>query len=111
MPLLAVGRHPGFDAKTGKLAWAWDVEHPEWNGYPPAGQTWTKGTPNSWMSSSADEKLGLVYLPMGNFAADYISTGRPAALEPGVELDRRARRHHRQAALGVPDGEEGRVGL
>ena len=40
------------------------------------GQTWTKGTPNSWMSSSADEKLGLVYLPMGNVAADYISTGR-----------------------------------
>ena len=67
----------GFDAVTGKLAWAWDVEHPEWNGYPPPGQTWTKATPNSWMSSSADEKLGLVYLPMGNFAADYISTGRP----------------------------------
>jgi quinoprotein glucose dehydrogenase len=66
----------GFDAKTGKLAWAWDVEHPEWTGYPPPGQTWTKGTPNSWMSSSADEKLGLVYLPMGNVAADYISTGR-----------------------------------
>jgi quinoprotein glucose dehydrogenase len=67
----------GFDARTGKLAWAWDVEHPEWNGYPPPGQTWTKATPNSWMSSSADEKLGLAYLPMGNFAADYISTGRP----------------------------------
>ncbi|MEO8454878.1 MAG: membrane-bound PQQ-dependent dehydrogenase, glucose/quinate/shikimate family [Sphingomicrobium sp.] len=66
----------GFDAKTGKLAWAWDVEHPEWNGYPPPGQTWTKGTPNSWMSSSGDEKLGLAYLPMGNVAADYISTGR-----------------------------------
>ncbi len=67
----------GFDARTGKLAWAWDVEHPEWSGYPPAGQTWTKATPNSWMSSAGDEKLGLVYLPMGNFAADYISTGRP----------------------------------
>ena len=67
----------GFDAKTGKLAWAWDVEHPEWNGYPPAGQTWAKATPNSWMSSSADEKLGFAFLPMGNYAADYISTGRP----------------------------------
>ncbi|HET8749807.1 MAG TPA: PQQ-binding-like beta-propeller repeat protein, partial [Sphingomicrobium sp.] len=67
----------GFDAKTGKLAWAWDVEHPDWNGYPPAGQTWAKATPNSWMSSSGDEKLGLVYLPMGNYAADYISSGRP----------------------------------
>ena len=66
----------GFDARTGKLAWAWDMMHPDWHGYPPAGQTWAKGTPNSWMSSAADEKLGLVYLPMGNVAADYISTGR-----------------------------------
>jgi len=65
-----------FDAKTGKLAWAWDMMHPDWHGYPPAGQTWARGTPNSWMSSAADEKLGLVYLPMGNVAADYISTGR-----------------------------------
>ena len=67
----------GFDAKTGKLAWAWDMMHPDWHGYPPAGQTWALGTPNSWMSSTGDEQLGLVYVPMGNMAADYISTGRP----------------------------------
>lgn len=67
----------GFDAKTGKLAWAWDMMHPDWNGYPPAGQSWARGTPNSWTSSTGDEKLGLVYVPMGNMAADYISSGRP----------------------------------
>ncbi len=66
----------GFDAKTGKLAWAWDMMHPDWNGYPPAGQTWARGTPNSWTTSAGDEKLGLVYVPTGNVADDYISTGR-----------------------------------
>ena len=69
----------GFDAKTGKLAWAWDMQHPDWNGYPPNGQTWTRGTPNSWSISSGDEKLGLVFVPTGNVADDYISTGRTPA--------------------------------
>ena len=66
----------GFDAKTGKLAWAWDMQHPEWHGYPPPGQTWFRGSPNSWTTSSGDEKLGLVYVPTGNVADDYVSAGR-----------------------------------
>ena len=66
----------GFDARTGKLAWAWDMQHPDWNGYPPKGQEWARGTPNMWTGSAGDEKLGLVYVPLGNVAADYISTGR-----------------------------------
>ncbi len=66
----------GFDARTGKLAWAWDMQHPDWNGYPPKGQTWARGTPNSWSINAGDEKLGLVYVPTGNVADDYVSTGR-----------------------------------
>ncbi|HVU30610.1 MAG TPA: membrane-bound PQQ-dependent dehydrogenase, glucose/quinate/shikimate family [Sphingomicrobium sp.] len=66
----------GFDARTGKLAWAWDMQHPDWNGYPPKGQTWMRGTPNSWSISSGDEKLGLVFVPTGNVADDYYSSGR-----------------------------------
>ncbi|HWK35390.1 membrane-bound PQQ-dependent dehydrogenase, glucose/quinate/shikimate family [Sphingomonas sp.] len=66
----------GFDAVTGKLRWAWDMMHPEWTGYPPAGQTWARGTPNVWTSTSGDEQLGLVYLPMGNAAVDYWSSKR-----------------------------------
>lgn len=69
----------GFDAVTGKLRWAWDMAHPEWNGYPPAGQSWTRGTPNMWTGSSGDEALGLVFLPMGNAANDYLSGHRTAA--------------------------------
>jgi quinoprotein glucose dehydrogenase len=66
----------GFDARTGKLAWAWDMQHPDWSGYPPKGQIWMRGTPNSWSISSGDEKLGLVFVPTGNVADDYNSTGR-----------------------------------
>ena len=66
----------GFDAVTGKLRWAWDMMHPDWNGAPPAGQEWARGTPNMWTMASGDEQLGLVYLPMGNAAADYYSSLR-----------------------------------
>ncbi len=66
----------GFDAVTGKLRWAWDMMHPDWNGYPPPGQIWARGTPNMWTMTSGDEQLGLVYLPMGNAAADYYSSLR-----------------------------------
>ena len=66
----------GFDAVTGRLRWAWDMMHPDWTGYPPAGQTWGRGTPNMWTIASGDEQLGLVYLPMGNASADYYSASR-----------------------------------
>ncbi|MBH1998117.1 MAG: membrane-bound PQQ-dependent dehydrogenase, glucose/quinate/shikimate family [Sphingomonadaceae bacterium] len=66
----------GFDAVTGKLRFAWDMKHPEWNTYPPEGQQWSRGTPNMWTIASGDEALGLVYLPMGNSTVDYWSTMR-----------------------------------
>lgn len=59
-----------FDAVTGRLSWAFDVGHPERTTVPPAGQSYTPSTPNSWAPLSADETLGLVYLPMGNSTPD-----------------------------------------
>lgn len=77
----------GFDAVTGKLQWAWDMMHPDWDGYPPPGQTWARGTPNMWTIASGDEQLGLVYLPMGNAAADYYSSlRRPAENDYATSL-------------------------
>lgn len=77
----------GFDAVTGKLKWAWDMMHPDWTGYPPPGQTWARGTPNMWTIASGDEQLGLVYLPMGNAAADYYSSlRRPAENDYATSL-------------------------
>ena len=69
----------GFDAVTGELRWAWDMTRPELDGLPPEGETYTRGTPNMWTTATGDEQLGLVYLPMGNSAADYYSSDRSEA--------------------------------
>ena len=66
----------GYDAVTGELRWAWDMGRPATSGRPPDGETYTRGTPNMWTTASGDDALGLVYLPMGNAAADYWSSSR-----------------------------------
>lgn len=66
----------GYDAKTGKLVWAWDMGHPDRTGAPPQGDTYTRGTPNMWTAAAADPELGYVYLPLGNSAVDYYGGNR-----------------------------------
>lgn len=66
----------GFDVVTGELRWAWDMTRPDIASLPPDGQTYTRGTPNMWTTATGDDALGLVYLPMGNSAADYYSSQR-----------------------------------
>ena len=66
----------GYDAETGKFKWAWDVNRPGKKGEPGPGEEYSRGTPNSWTASVGDEKLGLVYIPMGNSAADHYSAMR-----------------------------------
>ncbi|MET4216571.1 quinoprotein glucose dehydrogenase [Bradyrhizobium sp. LB14.3] len=66
----------GYDAQTGALRWAWDMVKPDAGAPPPAGQTYTRGTPNMWTTASGDEELGLVYLPLGVSAVDYWSSSR-----------------------------------
>ncbi len=61
----------GYDAVSGALAWAWDHARPDIQGLPPVGETYTRGTSNVWTISSADEELGLVYLPHGVPSVDY----------------------------------------
>lgn len=63
----------GYDAVTGALRWAWDMKRPDITTIPPAGETYSRGTPNMWTTASGDEALGLVYLPLGNSAVDYWS--------------------------------------
>lgn len=61
----------GYNAVTGELEWAWDMDRPGENGLPPEGEIYTPGTPNMWTIASGDDELGMVYLPMGNSAVDY----------------------------------------
>ncbi|PIO96149.1 membrane-bound PQQ-dependent dehydrogenase, glucose/quinate/shikimate family [Pleomorphomonas carboxyditropha] len=70
------GAIQGYDAVTGALRWAWDMKQPDLTGVPPDGRTYARGTPNMWTAASGDERLGLVYLPLGNSAVDYWSSQR-----------------------------------
>jgi quinoprotein glucose dehydrogenase len=69
----------GYDAVTGVLRFAWDMGQPDITKLPPAGKTYTLGTPNMWSTAVADESLGLIYLPMANPAGDYLSSTRSPA--------------------------------
>jgi quinoprotein glucose dehydrogenase len=69
----------GYDAVTGQLRFAWDVNRPDVTKDPPAGGYYSFGTPNSWTAAVGDEKLGLAYIPMGNSAGDYYTSLRSDA--------------------------------
>lgn len=66
----------GYDAVTGQQRWAWDLGRPGVHTPPPAGQTYTRSTPNVWSILSGDDELGLVYLPTGNPASDFWGADR-----------------------------------
>ncbi|MBU2959783.1 pyrroloquinoline quinone-dependent dehydrogenase [Citreicella sp. C3M06] len=70
----------GYDARSGELAWAWDLAAPdEMRNGPPEGETYTRGTPNMWTTATGDEELGMVYLPLGNSSVDYYGSNRSEA--------------------------------
>ncbi|WP_082483549.1 membrane-bound PQQ-dependent dehydrogenase, glucose/quinate/shikimate family [Rubellimicrobium mesophilum] len=69
----------GYDAVTGELRWAWDMERPDLHGAPPEGEAYSRGTPNSWTTATGDEELGYVYLPLGNSSVDYWGGNRTEA--------------------------------
>jgi quinate dehydrogenase (quinone) len=70
-----------FDPVTGKLQWAWDAGRP--GPYVPLadGEHFTRGTPNAWSVFSADDELGLVFIPTGNATPDYFGAHRTKAAE------------------------------
>jgi len=59
-----------FDVDTGELVWNWDPAKPEDTAPIAPGDTYTPSTPNTWSISSADEALGMVYVPMANKSPD-----------------------------------------
>ena len=67
-----------YDAVTGQFAWAFDAGRPGRHGRPGPGESYTADTPNSWAPISADESLGLVYLPTGNAVPDWYGGRRRA---------------------------------
>ncbi|GHB19289.1 membrane-bound PQQ-dependent dehydrogenase, glucose/quinate/shikimate family [Salinicola rhizosphaerae] len=66
----------GYDVRTGELLWAWDAGRPDQSEPLTGDETYVRGSPNMWTTAVGDSKLGLVYLPMANSAADYWSSSR-----------------------------------
>lgn len=87
----------GWDVETGKFRWAWDVNRPGERGEPAEGQTYSRGTPNSWTTMTADPKLNMVYVPTGNSAGDYYT---------GMRSDNENRVNSSIVALDATTGEE-----
>ena len=50
----------GYDAVTGELRFAWDINQPEVTKLPPDEKPYSLGTPNMWTTVVGDEMLGLV---------------------------------------------------
>ncbi len=70
-----------YDVNTGALVWNWDAGNPEVTTPLPPGANYTPNSPNSWSISSVDEKLGMVYVPLGNQPPDQWGAERSEAVE------------------------------
>ena len=69
-----------WDLRTGKLVWTFHtIPHPGEPGY----ETWPKdnwltaGSPANWGAATIDEQRGLIFLPIGQPAAQYYGGARP----------------------------------
>jgi len=75
------GRAIGYDAKTGKFLWNFDVVpgpgEPGHETWPQDSDVWKYGGGAIWTTPSVDEELGLVYLPTGNAVPQYGGELRP----------------------------------
>ncbi|BBP79140.1 glucose dehydrogenase [Pseudomonas sp. Ost2] len=65
-----------FDVHTGKLVWNWDSGNPDDTTPIAPGKTYTRNSPNMWSMFAVDEKLGMLYLPMGNQTPDQFGGAR-----------------------------------
>ena len=69
-----------YDARTGALAWAWDLAPPGFDRDRPdwvSDEGYALGTPNVWAPFSVDEERGLVFAPTGNPSPDYYRGDHP----------------------------------
>ncbi len=67
------GAIQAYDPRTGQLKWMWDPMPRQRTDQLEAstGRPAHYGTPNAWAPMSADESLGLVFVPTGSAAPDY----------------------------------------
>jgi quinoprotein glucose dehydrogenase len=65
-----------YDVRTGQIVWKFDAQKPNETAPLAPGQTYEANSPVAWTTFSADEALGLVYVPFGNKSPDQFGMGR-----------------------------------
>lgn len=70
-----------YDVRSGRLVWNFDPGNPQATEPLPSGESYVRSTPNSWTIATADEALGLVYIPTGNQTPDQWGVPRTAEAE------------------------------
>ena len=70
-----------YDVRSGELVWNFDPGRPDATEPLPAGETYVRSTPNSWTIATADETLGLVFIPTGNQTPDQWAVPRTPEAE------------------------------
>ncbi|MYM00190.1 membrane-bound PQQ-dependent dehydrogenase, glucose/quinate/shikimate family [Novosphingobium sp. FGD1] len=70
-----------YDVKSGKLVWAFDASRPNETTPPADGKDFAPSTPNMWSTPAFDDKLGMIYLPLGGGSDDFWSENRSKATE------------------------------
>jgi len=65
-----------YDVRTGKIVWKFDAGKPDETAPLAAGETYEANSPTAWTTFSADEALGLVYVPFGNKSPDQFGMNR-----------------------------------
>lgn len=70
-----------YDAVSGELVWNFDPGNPDDTSPIARGEFYSPNAPNAWSVLSADEELGLVYVPMGNVPPDQYGVNRSTTTE------------------------------
>lgn len=65
-----------YDVRTGRLVWKFDAGRPNETAPLRPGETYQANSPTAWATLSADEALGLVYVPFGNKSPDQFGMER-----------------------------------
>lgn len=74
-----------FDVRTGAIVWKFDAGKPDATAPLQPGALYEPNSAVAWTQFSADEALGLVYVPFGNRAPDQVGVSRSKADEALVD--------------------------
>ena len=104
----------GYDARTGKLRWAWDpipkqADEPGRDDWPNDSAAKT-GSANAWSILSADPERDLVFIPTGSASPDFYGGGA-ARQQPLGNFSGCSARFDRRVRVGLSDSSSRHLGL